>query len=88
MDNILEIKQGYIVSRFEKGDVKGFALFLSKDDEPLNCSCNAIPTNLFFVTDDINEAIDAFNQLIEVLEEEGGYGNYLDEPVFVKTKIK
>jgi hypothetical protein len=87
MYNLLEIKQGYVISRFEKGDVKGFALFLSNDDEP-NCTCNAISTNLFFVTDDINEAIDAFNQLIDVLEEEGGYGNYLDEPVFVKTKIK
>ena len=87
MDNILEIKQGYIISSFTKGYVKGFALFLSNDDEP-NCTCNAIPTNLYFVTDDKNEAIDAFNQLIEVLEEEGGYGNYLDEPVFVKTKIK
>jgi hypothetical protein len=81
----VKIKDGYMVSKFEKGDINGFALLISNDDEP-NCSCNAIPTNLFFVSNSMDEAIDAFNKLIVVLEEEGGYGNYLDNPVLVRTK--
>jgi hypothetical protein len=84
--NVVEIATGYIVTRFEKGDVRGFTLLLSNDDET-NCTCNAVPTNLFFVTDDINEAIDGFIKMIELLEEEGGgYGSTLEEPVFVRSK--